>query len=82
MTETKPKAKLPEPIQANVKPSDYQPNKAEMEEEFDMPCMTEDELRDTFMRPFNRHRVRSAKETARTQPPRDALATVDCDSRL
>jgi len=72
MTETKPKTKLPEPIQANVKPSDYQPNKAEMEEEFDMPCMTEDELRDTFMRPFNRRRLRSAKDGKDTTAPRRA----------
>jgi len=57
MTDPKPKAKLPEPIRASIKSSDYQPSKAEMEEEIDMPSWSRDQVRATFMRPF------SAKES-------------------
>lgn len=33
-------------------PADYQPSKAEMEEEIDMPGMDDEEIRRTFFRPF------------------------------
>ena len=52
MVNTKPKAKLPKPVEVNMKPSSYQPTKAEMEEEFDMPGWSLDQVRETFMRPF------------------------------
>ena len=35
-----------------MKPSSYQPNKAELEEEFDMPGWSRDQLRKAFMRPL------------------------------
>ena len=52
MTESRPKAKLPDPVVVDMKPSSYQPSKAEMEEEFDTPALTEEQLRQVFMRPF------------------------------
>ena len=33
-------------------PKGYQPSKAELEEEIDMPGMSDKQLRDTFFRPF------------------------------
>lgn len=46
------KQEIPEPRPLKLKPRNYQPSKAELEEEIDMPGMTEDELREAFMRPF------------------------------
>ncbi len=43
---------IPEPRTITVKDRRYQTSKAELEEEFDMPGMTEKELQDTFFRPF------------------------------
>jgi len=43
---------IPEPRTITVKDRRYQPSKAELEEEIDMPGMSEEELRDTFFRPF------------------------------
>lgn len=50
--EARPNARLPDPVEIELKPSSYQPNKAEMEEEFDTPAWTMDKLRAVFMRPF------------------------------
>ena len=47
-----PAAHIPEPRTIPLPPSDYQPSKAEMEEEFDMPGMSDEEIRRTFFRPF------------------------------
>jgi len=33
-------------------PPGYQPSRAELEEEFDMPGLSEQEMRQTFFRPF------------------------------
>ncbi len=44
--------KIPEPIELEIKSSQYQPSKAEKEVEIDMPGMNEEELRVVFMRPF------------------------------
>lgn len=52
MSDPKPKAKLPDPVEIELKPSSYQPTKAEMEEEFDTPAWSMDQLRAVFMRPF------------------------------
>lgn len=60
MTETRPKAKLPDPVELVLKPSSYQPSKAEMEEEFDMPGLSLDEIRAAFFRPFAIRREDSA----------------------
>ncbi|MDE2673934.1 MAG: hypothetical protein OXH65_02370 [Paracoccaceae bacterium] len=49
---TKKKHPIPEPTSIKLKSSRYQPKKAEKEVEIDMPGMTDDELRDTFFRPF------------------------------
>ena len=43
---------LPEPVTLELPPTDYQPSKADLEEELDMPGMTMDEVRKTFRRPF------------------------------
>ena len=52
MADQRKRAELPEPVAVRMKPSSYQPTKAEMEEEFDTPAWTEDQLRRVFMRPF------------------------------
>ena len=41
-----------EPVTLELPPSDYQPSKAELEEEFEMPGMTPEEMRKAFFRPF------------------------------
>ena len=38
------------PAQADTKPGKRYPTKAELEEEFDMPGLSEDELRERFLR--------------------------------
>ena len=43
---------IPEPRPLKLAPTDYQPSKADLEEEIDMPGMTDTQLRDTFFRPF------------------------------
>ncbi|MDE0697422.1 MAG: hypothetical protein OXH76_16495, partial [Boseongicola sp.] len=43
---------IPEPVELVLKPSSYQPSKADMEEEFDMPGLSPDEIRAAFFRPF------------------------------
>ncbi len=43
---------VPEPRNLRMPPSDYQPSKADMEVESDMPTMSDDELRRAFFRPF------------------------------
>ena len=52
MSDPNAKAKLPDPVEIELKPSSYQPTKAEMEEEFDTPAWSMDQLREVFMRPF------------------------------
>ena len=52
MVKPKPKRKTKEPKILILKPRSHQPSKREQEEASDMPGMTEDQLRDTFMRPF------------------------------
>lgn len=52
MTDETRQAKLPDPVEVDVKPHTYQPNKAEMEEEIDMPGWSLDQVREVFMRPF------------------------------
>ena len=51
---------LPEPATLELPPSDYQPSKAEIEQEFDMPGMSPEEMRRAFFRPFRI--VRSAPD--------------------
>jgi len=48
----KGKQPTPPPKTLVLKPRSHQPSKREREEASDMPGMTEDQLRDTFMRPF------------------------------
>ena len=43
---------IPEPTLLELAPTDYQPSKVELEEEFDMPGMTMAEVREVFRRPF------------------------------
>ncbi len=52
MNEPRPNAKLPDPVETDMKLSGYQPGKAEPEEEFDMPGWSRDQVRGTFMRLF------------------------------
>ena len=44
--------RLPEPATLELPPADYQPSKAELAAEFDMPGMTPEEMRKAFYRPF------------------------------
>lgn len=46
------KQQIPEPKELIIKSSQYQPKMSEKLEKHDMPGMSEDELRETFMRPF------------------------------
>ena len=48
----RPPQYIPEPKTLTLPPKDYQPTKAELEEEFDMPGMTDEEIQRTFFRPF------------------------------
>ena len=48
----KPKVPLPEPRMMRVPDRKYQPKKAELEEEIDMPGMSDEQLREAFARPF------------------------------
>jgi len=49
----RPKQPTPKPMELVLKPSSYQPSKAEMEEEFDMPGLSLNEIRAAFFRPFH-----------------------------
>ena len=51
---------IPEPVDLVIKSSSYQPSKSEMEEEFDMPGLSLDEIRAAFFRPFAIRREDSA----------------------
>ena len=44
--------RIPAPREIAIPPKDYQPSKAEMEEGFDMPGMSDDQVREAFFRPF------------------------------
>ena len=44
--------KIPAPVPMDVPDSRYQPSKAELEEEQDMPDLTEAQAREAFMHPF------------------------------
>ena len=52
MVDQSKKAEVKCPVAVDLKPSSYQPSKAEMEEEIDMPGWSLDQVRETFMRPF------------------------------
>lgn len=49
----KPKQELPEARTITLPDKDYQPRKAEMEREYDMPGASLDTIRSAFFRPFN-----------------------------
>ena len=44
--------KVPEPKRIELAPSDYQPSKAELEEEVRLPGASVEEVRRAFFRPF------------------------------
>lgn len=48
----KPNHQIPEPAPMRVPKRTYQPSKAELEAEDDMPGLSRDEARTAFMRPF------------------------------
>lgn len=48
-----PPAYIPKARTMRIPPKHYQPNKAEKEEETDMPGMSDEEVRRTFFRPLN-----------------------------
>ena len=48
----RPPQPVPEPRAVKVRPRDYQPSKAELEEEIDMPGMSVKRMREAFFRPF------------------------------
>lgn len=43
---------IPEPRPVEMKPTEHQPSKAEMEEMFDMPGLSESEAFEAFFRPI------------------------------
>ena len=47
-----PPQAIPEPKTIVFPPKDYQPSKADMEAEIDMPGMSDNQARETFFRPF------------------------------
>ena len=51
-TSKKRKAKIPPPRDIELRPSTYQPSRAELREKHDMPGLTDELIRDTFFRPF------------------------------
>ncbi len=52
MSNRKRKAKIPPPRDIELRPAAHQPSRAELREEHDMPGMTDEQIRDTFFRPF------------------------------
>ena len=53
MNNRKPKSRaVQEPRTLPLPPTGYQPSKAELEEEFDMPGLSHEEARKRFFRPF------------------------------
>ena len=48
-----------EPRTLPLPPPGYQPSKAELEEEFDMPGLTDEEARRRFFRPFRFEREKA-----------------------
>ena len=52
----RPPSHIPKARTVALPPKDYQPSKAEMEEETDMPSMSEKQLKDAFFRPFRFNR--------------------------
>ena len=50
----KRKAKLPDSIDLDLPPRDYQPSRAELNEEIDMPGLSQGKTRRLFARPFRR----------------------------
>ena len=48
----KPQRPRPEPAPLREPPDDYQPSRAELEEEFDMPGLSLEQARAFFMRPL------------------------------
>ena len=51
-----------EPRTLPLPPLGYQPSKAEFEKEFDMPGLSEDEVRERFFRPFRFERTAPRKD--------------------
>ena len=53
MSKRKPKSRaVQEPTPLRLPPPGYQPSKAELEEEFDMPGLSDEQVRERFFRPF------------------------------
>ena len=53
MSKSRPKRQASqEPTPLRLPPPGYQPSKAELEEEFDMPGLSDEEVRERFFRPF------------------------------
>ena len=53
MSKSRPKRRAAlEPRKLPMPPPGYQPSKAEIEEESDMPGLSDQEMRETFFRPF------------------------------
>ena len=51
-----------EPTPVRLPRPDYQPSKAELEEEFDMPGLSREEARERFFRPFRFEREEPISE--------------------
>ena len=58
--------RIPAPCDLHLPSKDYQPSKAEMEEEFDMPGMSDDQVREAFFRPVKF--VRNGSKSGNSPP--------------
>lgn len=47
-----PRRRIPKPVPLPAPPSDHEPSEAELAEEFDMPGLTLDQVRERLFRPF------------------------------
>ena len=50
--QTRKRRPAQEPRTLPLPPPGYQPSRAELEEKFDMPGLTDEQVRETFFRPF------------------------------
>ena len=58
MSKRKPKSRAVQvPTPVRLPPPGYQPSKAEMEEEVDMPGLSDEQVRERFFRPFRFERA-------------------------
>ena len=68
MDSSRPDIAFAEPAGVDFSPSDYQPTKAELEQEFDMLGADMETLRRVFFRPFRPERRQAEKDGTSRKP--------------